>query len=263
MALPSPDPPPLATLQRAGDDLGGDFCQVLTGPGQVAQLAEHAAENRGVGSSILPLATRSAGCARALVQRPRGCGPRPSASARPGRRRPPAGTRRRSRASSASWMSRALWSSSSSSQRHEVAEVAVVELERPTPGRSRHPLVQVHDQVADRSEVGSPQRRDRLLRPADRPAGRGAVAEPPAPAIVLAQLALVVAEQHEPADGHVPWALVAERDRARDRGGGASRGRGAARLPSSFVTNWSQSSIGCVSRKDSMRRARACACGEG
>jgi hypothetical protein len=28
-----------------------------TGPGQVAQLAEHAAENRGVGSSILPLAT--------------------------------------------------------------------------------------------------------------------------------------------------------------------------------------------------------------
>ena len=30
-----------------------------TGPGQVAQLAEHAAENRGVGSSILPLATRS------------------------------------------------------------------------------------------------------------------------------------------------------------------------------------------------------------
>ena len=30
-----------------------------TGPGQVAQLAEHAAENRGVGSSILPLATVS------------------------------------------------------------------------------------------------------------------------------------------------------------------------------------------------------------
>ena len=28
-----------------------------TGPGQVAQMAEHAAENRGVGSSILPLAT--------------------------------------------------------------------------------------------------------------------------------------------------------------------------------------------------------------
>ena len=28
-----------------------------TGSGQVAQLAEHAAENRGVGSSILPLAT--------------------------------------------------------------------------------------------------------------------------------------------------------------------------------------------------------------
>jgi hypothetical protein len=28
-----------------------------TGPGQVAQLVEHAAENRGVGSSILPLAT--------------------------------------------------------------------------------------------------------------------------------------------------------------------------------------------------------------
>jgi hypothetical protein len=26
-------------------------------PGEVAQLAEHAAENRGVGSSILPLAT--------------------------------------------------------------------------------------------------------------------------------------------------------------------------------------------------------------
>ena len=32
MALPSPDPPPLATLQRAGDDLGGDFCQVLYRP---------------------------------------------------------------------------------------------------------------------------------------------------------------------------------------------------------------------------------------
>jgi hypothetical protein len=31
--------------------------RVSTGPGQVAQLAEHAAENRGVGSSILPLAT--------------------------------------------------------------------------------------------------------------------------------------------------------------------------------------------------------------
>jgi hypothetical protein len=33
LALPSPDPPPLATLQRAGDDLGGDFCQVLYRPG--------------------------------------------------------------------------------------------------------------------------------------------------------------------------------------------------------------------------------------
>ena len=33
MALPSLDPPPLATLQRAGDDLGGDFCQVLYRPG--------------------------------------------------------------------------------------------------------------------------------------------------------------------------------------------------------------------------------------
>jgi hypothetical protein len=31
----------------------------VTVSGQVAQLAEHAAENRGVGSSILPLATRS------------------------------------------------------------------------------------------------------------------------------------------------------------------------------------------------------------
>ena len=33
MALPSPDPPPLATLQRAGDDLGGDLCQVFYRPG--------------------------------------------------------------------------------------------------------------------------------------------------------------------------------------------------------------------------------------
>ena len=30
----------------------------IFGQGQVAQLAEHAAENRGVGSSILPLATQ-------------------------------------------------------------------------------------------------------------------------------------------------------------------------------------------------------------
>ena len=58
-SVTSPDPSPLATLQRAGGDLGGDFCRVLyrPGPGQVAQLVEHAAENRGVGSSILPLAT--------------------------------------------------------------------------------------------------------------------------------------------------------------------------------------------------------------
>jgi hypothetical protein len=35
----------------------GALCRVFTGRGQVAQLAEHAAENRGVGSSILPLAT--------------------------------------------------------------------------------------------------------------------------------------------------------------------------------------------------------------
>jgi hypothetical protein len=34
-------------------------CRVSTRPGQVAQLAEHAAENRGVGSSILPLATKN------------------------------------------------------------------------------------------------------------------------------------------------------------------------------------------------------------
>jgi len=30
--VPSPDPPPLATLQRAGDDLGSDVCQVLYRP---------------------------------------------------------------------------------------------------------------------------------------------------------------------------------------------------------------------------------------
>ncbi len=34
------------------------------GPGQVAQLVEHAAENRGVGSSILPLATTREGSLR-------------------------------------------------------------------------------------------------------------------------------------------------------------------------------------------------------
>src|SRR5881398_288128 len=41
-------------------------------PGEVAQLAEHAAENRGVGSSILPLATRPTGrvrCGRERRQR--------------------------------------------------------------------------------------------------------------------------------------------------------------------------------------------------
>ena len=59
-----------------------------TGPGQVAQLAEHAAENRGVGSSILPLATAEIVTEPSLAGRlrasrasssPRGCGPRPSA----------------------------------------------------------------------------------------------------------------------------------------------------------------------------------------
>ena len=33
MALPSLDPPPVARLQRAGEDLGGDFCQVFDRPG--------------------------------------------------------------------------------------------------------------------------------------------------------------------------------------------------------------------------------------
>ena len=41
------------------DGLAMISARFSTGPGQVAQLAEHAAENRGVGSSILPLATRS------------------------------------------------------------------------------------------------------------------------------------------------------------------------------------------------------------
>jgi hypothetical protein len=42
-----------------GGDRGIEARRARTG--QVAQLAEHAAENRGVGSSILPLATKTAG----------------------------------------------------------------------------------------------------------------------------------------------------------------------------------------------------------
>ena len=37
-ALPSPDPRPLATFQRAGGDLSGDFCQVFCRPGEVWSL---------------------------------------------------------------------------------------------------------------------------------------------------------------------------------------------------------------------------------
>jgi hypothetical protein len=54
--------------------------------GQVAQLAEHAAENRGVGSSNLPLATRR------VSSGPRAPGARPSARAPTGTGRPSAGT---------------------------------------------------------------------------------------------------------------------------------------------------------------------------
>ena len=66
-----------------------------TGPGQVAQLAEHAAENRGVGSSILPLATtEGAGPGRAGASSgSRGCGSRPTDPGRPGRCRRPACSR--------------------------------------------------------------------------------------------------------------------------------------------------------------------------
>jgi hypothetical protein len=57
MALPSPDhlhSLHFNALVRTSVAISARFS---TGPGQVAQLVEHAAENRGVGSSILPLAT--------------------------------------------------------------------------------------------------------------------------------------------------------------------------------------------------------------
>jgi hypothetical protein len=44
------EPLPVAILRAAGGSRPADL-------GEVAQLAEHATENRGVGSSILPLAT--------------------------------------------------------------------------------------------------------------------------------------------------------------------------------------------------------------
>jgi hypothetical protein len=58
VALPSPDPSHSLHFNALVTIWVPISARFSTGPGEVAQLAEHAAENRGVGSSILPLATR-------------------------------------------------------------------------------------------------------------------------------------------------------------------------------------------------------------
>lgn len=59
MGVTEPDPPPLATLERAGGDLGGDLCQVFyrPRPGQVNEASakaygSHGAELEGSGRPL-------------------------------------------------------------------------------------------------------------------------------------------------------------------------------------------------------------------
>ena len=67
---------------------------------------------------------------------------------------------------------------------------------------------------------------------------RRAVAQPRPPVLVLAQPPLLVAEEHEPADRHVPRALVAERHRVRVAPAEPREVlRGALRRPSSARTD--------------------------
>src|SRR6266550_2391620 len=205
MALPSPDhlhSLHFNALVRTSVAISARFS---TGQGQVAQLVEHAAENRGVGSSILPLATgrRSVHDLAAADLGPA----RQYTLVDVGRLAVLVAFERVERLAEV----RGAVIVVQLIPRHEVAELAVVELDHRPGVEEGHPLVEVEEEFADRTEVRSAKHRDRVLGASHGATRRGAVPHPHAAVLVLADPTLVISEQCEPTDRNMPRTLMDER----------------------------------------------------